>query len=439
MNMNNSRMFAFFGDSYYRVHEDLPIVIPSNVDYKSTATNSQVIDSMDLGTIDVYAYHTDLLTERNSERVACMKEMLIGDKVEKIEDINNDYVVGVAYELYNKDGQLLKSGTTSVKAIYHTAIIASDVSEENNMEYRKAMLFDGKIEIQIPEISRYGIKNKYVQHPFTVRITSVTVSSTIGENYFCGEETTQLTSEKLFSATHAHIIHRREPHLGKNNFASHFITNAHVGTTIIDQTVVPAILEVDKEYTLIPLCTVECDKNSNVAKFNHKLKSIEVNVEVLVDNSNVVFDLNDIREIIKLNYEEAHPPIEPVEPPTEEEPGEGDKPSEGDNGEDEPTDPPTGDNTGEDNNDPTNPPIEGGDDNGGDNPDEGGGTEPTEPPVGEDTAKDEPGSSEDNPSDVSGESGEKEETPSENTQPVEEESKTEETNNSEDEIKDDTL
>ena len=111
----------------------------------------------------MYAYHSDTLYECNSDRVIAMKELLLGEKVTKIEDVNNDYVIGVSYELYNKEGQLLKDGKTSVRAIYHTGVIGSDVAEDNTMEYRKAMLFDGKIQIEIPEISRYGIKNKYVQ------------------------------------------------------------------------------------------------------------------------------------------------------------------------------------------------------------------------------------------------------------------------------------
>ena len=314
--MKKSGMFVYFNDAYYKVQEDLAIVVPLNADYKTNAMNSQIIDSVDLGVIDMYVYHSDTLYECNSDRVIAMKELLLGEKVTKIEDVNNDYVIGVSYELYNKEGQLLKDGKTSVRAIYHTAVIGSDVAEDNTMEYRKAMLFDGKIQIEIPEISRYGIKNKYVQHPFTVRITSITVSSTVGENYFCGEETTQLTADKLYSASHAHIIHVQDPHMAKNNFSSHFITNAHVGTTVIDQTVVPSVLEVDKEYTLIPLCEIKCDTNANVAKFNHKLKLIELNVEVLLDNANIVYNVDDIKEIIDKNNEPDEPI--PSEPPVEE-------------------------------------------------------------------------------------------------------------------------
>lgn len=440
--MKNSGMFAFFEDSYYRVNEDLSIVIPTDADYKTMATNSQVIDSVDLGVIDAYAYHTDLLTECNSDRVACMKEMLIGEKVKKIEELNNDYVIGIDYELYNKEGQLLKSGYNSVKAIYHTAIIPSPVAEDNSMGYRKAMLFDGKIQIQIPEISRYGIKNKYTQHPFTVRITSISVSSTIGENYFCGEETTQLSAEKIYEANHAHIIHRRNPHITNNNFASHFITNAHVGTTVIDQTVVPAVLEVDKEYEVIDLCTIECDKNSNVAKFNHKLKLIEVNVEVLLDNSNVVYDVNDIKEIIELNNEPEEGQEEPEIPPIDDNPtedgGNTDEPS-------DPSEPGDGDNTTDE--EPETPPT-----------DDGGNTdEPTEGEGGDGDNTDEPsdpaenensGSSEDipvTPSDENetGTNDPVDESSTENT----EQGETEGTNNSDttttdtesDDIKSDTI
>ena len=358
--MIKSAMFGFFKDKYYRLEEKGLVVIPTRYDYKTKAISSVLDKSSETGIIKAYQYYTDLLTDNNKERVEFMKQLLIDEKVTKIDDLNNDYVISVSYEIYNKDNMLIKSGSSSVKALYNTAYIQSDVSKLDTLEYRKAMIFDGSIEIQIPEISRYGIKNKYTQHPYTVKISKISICTTIGEKEFLDEETSQLNYDNY--AHTSSVIHHGTPIMSQNNYGSHFVTNANVGTTLIDQTVISTVLDTDVECELIELASIDCKSNEFITKFDSKLKMITVDVEVIVDNCNMVYNQDDILDILESN-EETDIPETPVNPPEEnpsdtEEPVDDNKGDGGDinknpSGEKEPTD-----NTGDVSDTPVNPPEE---------------------------------------------------------------------------------
>ena len=312
--MIKSAMFGFFKDKYYRLEEKGLVVIPTRYDYKTKAISSVLDKSSETGIIKAYQYYTDLLTDNNKERVEFMKQLLIDEKVTKIDDLNNDYVISVSYEIYNKDNMLIKSGSSSVKALYNTAYIQSDVSKLDTLEYRKAMIFDGSIEIQIPEISRYGIKNKYTQHPYTVKISKISICTTIGEKEFLDEETSQLNYDNY--AHTSSVIHHGTPIMSQNNYGSHFVTNANVGTTLIDQTVISTVLDTDVECELIELASIDCKSNEFITKFDSKLKMITVDVEVIVDNCNMVYNQDDVLDILESN-EETDIPETPVNPPEE--------------------------------------------------------------------------------------------------------------------------
>ena len=344
--MIKSAMFGFFNDKYYRLEEKGLVVIPTRYDYKTKAISSVLDTASETGNIKIYQYHTDLLTENNKERVEFMKQLLIDDKVIEMDDLNNDYVVCVSYEIYNKDNILIKSGTSSVKALYNTALIQNDVSELDTLEYRKAMIFDGNIEIQIPEISRYGIKNKYTQHPYTVKISKISVCTTIGDKNFLDEETSQRNYDNY--AHSSSIIHHASPIMAQNNYGSHFVTNAKVGTTLIDQTVISTVLDTNVEFELVELVSIDCNSNEFITKYDSKLKLINVDVEVIVDNCNMVYNQDDILDILESNEESD----EPIDPPVNENPDEGK----------EPTTPPSGEGSDETPNDTEEPPKEDGND-----------------------------------------------------------------------------
>ena len=297
----SKQSYGYYGGKYYAIHDNMPIYIPENVDYKSNAIQTKFFETDDACVIDAYMYHTDLITECNPKRVAFMKELLINEKVKEILSLNNDYVVSVDYTLYNKSGDVLSSGKTTVKSLYHDAIINSPIEEENILEYHKGMILDTALEIRIPTVSAYGIKKTYVQYPFTLKINKISVSSTVGENKYVIESDEQTTDHRCYHASCCQYnIHHRN-HMLFNDYSSHFMTSAHVGSTIIDQMVVPAELQIPPEYTEIPMCEIPCEGNQYIMKIDQKVNSIRVNIEILLDNSCVVYNKADIDAIIESN------------------------------------------------------------------------------------------------------------------------------------------
>ena len=406
--MANHATFGYFTNNYYRVNDCGYVVIPHNANYKSAAITSQIKDSVDQAEIDIFQYHSDLISECNAERVAFMKEYLINEKIQEIRDVNNDYVIGVEYELYNKDGKLMHTAETGINAKYCNAIITSDVSENNSLEYRKGFVFDSRIEIQVPEISRYGIKNRYIQYPYILKIKTITVYGTVGASSLIQESNSQVDLSHRHFESHANYRHNRPDDLHFNNFGSHFLTNAKVGTSIIDQVVVPAVLETARTYDTVKLCEIPCNENQYTIKLDHKLNLIVLNIEVFVDNYGTVYDEDDINAILALNNPDNIPddsedddddtnlpnpddvtPLPPTDGPN--------VPNDGNDDEDDDTQDPDGENgsdgtTPDDGNDDSTDP-DGGKDNGngsdGTTPDDGEGTDDTtEPENPDDTTGD---------------------------------------------------
>ena len=303
----SKQCYACYGGKYYTTHDNVPTYIPENVDYKSNAIQTKLYDS-DMCVIDAYMYHTDLVTECNPKRVAFMKEFLINEKVKEILDLNNDYAISVDYTLYNKNGEVLSSGKSSVRAIPHDAVINSDIQEENILEYHKGLILDSALEIRVPTVSAYGIKNAFVQHPFTLKINKISVSSTVGENKYVIESDEQTTDHKHYHASCCQYNIHHCNHMLFNDYSSHFMTNAHVGSTIIDQMVVPAELQIPPEYTEILMCEIACEGNQYVMKFDRQVSSIRVNIEMLLDNSCVVYNKDDIDAIIEANSQPEENP-----------------------------------------------------------------------------------------------------------------------------------
>lgn len=302
--------YALIGDSYYGINETEHIVIPDNADYKSPALQMTMHPETNLCEIDLYRHHSDLVTDRNSERVAFMKDLIINENIQNIDYMNDDYVLGIDYDLFNKEGCSVKSGTASIQARNCSAVINHEITEDNMLKYRKAMVFDGRIEICIPEISRYGIRNCN-QYPYTLRINSIFLKSSLVKK--CpGDCRTQVDCSRHHASSAQYRCYN-PCELSKTNFASHFLTNAHIGTTIIDQMVVPKKLVIPDKAEEITMCEIpigELGKGQTV-KIDDKIGLIVVNVEVLFDNMNVVYDAKDIEELLRINRgDEEDPDIE---------------------------------------------------------------------------------------------------------------------------------
>lgn len=301
--LKNPQMYGWLGSSYYAIPDNgESIVIPENAEYTASAIQSKIYSDVRQCTMDIYQYASDLITDCNSKRVAFMKEYLLETGVKSIYNLNKDYIIKVSYDIYNKDGTVISSGTVSKTARVSTAMIHSGISEGNIMDYRNGLIFDTGIEIQIPKISRYGIKNACVQYPYTIKINSISVSTTIGDSRYVIESDTQSVSHDTYHhADHCNYHCHRPNHLHFNNFASHFLTNARVGTTIIDQMVVPAQLEIPPEYTEVQLCHIDLDDSYSVVKINDAVELINMNIEVLFDNVVSVYSKADIDAIIMVN------------------------------------------------------------------------------------------------------------------------------------------
>lgn len=310
--MSNNKLFGFMNNTFYSTDAIQFVVVPQNADYKTNAIQTTVHPELNQCEIDIYQYHTDLITECNAQRVAFMKEFLINEKIKDIKELNHDFIIEVDYDLYNKDGKVIKSGSSGINTKICNALINSDINENNSLEYRKAFVFDGRLEINTPTISRYGIKNVYTQHPYTLKINKIVVKSTIGDYKYITESDSQLDKNGILSENHAHYYHSRPADLHFNNFASHFITNK-IGTTVIDQLVVPAELEAPVEYEEIPVCEI-VPSESNIIKVNEKINVFVINVEIVLDNFNEVFDIADITSILDLNNQPEEIPSDTENP-----------------------------------------------------------------------------------------------------------------------------
>ena len=177
----------------------------------------------------------------------------------------------------------------------------------NHMMYRKLYVFDGRIEIPVPNISRYGIKCQYNQHPYTIRINSIKVTTTYGnDTYMIGKDEQVVRGKDIDGKYHSakytlyHHMCDCPNEITHNNYASKFLTNATIGTSIIDSMVGPAVLEAPADYTEVVVADIPCatQDNSYTVKIDGKADQIVLNVEAIVDNFNTVYDIADIKALL---------------------------------------------------------------------------------------------------------------------------------------------
>ena len=86
--MSEQATYGFLKDKYYKIQQKGLIVIPEGADYKTSAIETQIMDSIDQAEVNIFRYNSDLITECNSERVAFMKQFLTEEKVKEIEEAN---------------------------------------------------------------------------------------------------------------------------------------------------------------------------------------------------------------------------------------------------------------------------------------------------------------------------------------------------------------
>ena len=304
--MATSQMFGYFNGQYYMVDESANIVVPEDANYKKSGI--QVSKNLNnVYDVDMYLYHSDLTTEENGERVAFMKEFIVNEKVPQIIHVNNEFLISADYELFNKDGKCLSNGVLSTLAESCNGVILAPVDQFNHMMYRKLYVFDGRIEIPVPNISRYGIKCQYNQHPYTIRINSIKVTTTYGnDTYMIGKDEQVVRGKdvdgKYHSAKYTLYHHMCDcpNEITHNNYASKFLTNAKIGTSIIDSMVGPAVLEAPADYTEVVVADIPCatQDNSYTVKIDGKADQIVLNVEAIVDNFNTVYDIADIKALL---------------------------------------------------------------------------------------------------------------------------------------------
>lgn len=305
------QMFGLHNGKYYEVDTCNRIVIPNDLEYKENAVVTTLHKDREEAVVDAYFYHTDLVAICNSERVKFMKDFLIGEKITEIEQLGGTYILGVDYTVYNKDGKVLKSGKSEVDAQWCMPLILSDVREHNVLEYRKGIILDGRIAICIPEVSRYGIRNAINQHPYTIKINEVYAIASNGGYKYITEDGSQVDTPDcgcpICPPHHHHEdsasynIHHHHNGLCDVNFNSCFITNAKIGTTIIDQVVSSAKLEAPPEYEAVDLCHISLGTPQYTIKIDSKLKMIVLNLELFMDNYNEVYDKEDITKILEYN------------------------------------------------------------------------------------------------------------------------------------------
>lgn len=307
--MATQQMFGYFDGQYYMIDESPNIVVPEGANYKKSGIQVTKNPNNEYE-VDMYCYHSDLTTDRNSERVAFMKEFIINEKVKSILGVNSDFLLTADYELFNKDGKCIANGALSTLAKSCNGIILDPIDSENNLMYRRLYVFDGRIEIPIPNIAKYGIKNCYQQYPYTLRINSVKATTTYGtDTYMIGLDEQIAHANDIDSRYHNaqyNLYHHMcdcANEITHNNYTSRFLTNAKIGTNIIDAMAVPVTLEAPADYTEVVMADVPCatKDNSYTVKIDGKADQIVLNVEVVVDNFNTVYDIEDIKKLVELN------------------------------------------------------------------------------------------------------------------------------------------
>ena len=309
------QMYSYYGDKYFTQKEAKSVVIPSGVDLTVDGVTTQINTVLSEAVVTLFNYYTDLTTKKNHERTQNMKDFLIDQIVTEMDDINTDFILGIGYELYNKDNKQIKASTAIVKATYSTAQVAEEVEEDDHMHYRKATVLDGTVIVDIPNIANYGVKNCCYQYPYTLRLTKLIVQATVGKSmkgFDCG---CQMNEDTIGNGgTYACYAHHYECPNSQSDFSSHFITN-RIGTTIIDQLVVPAVLEAPTDYEVVDIASIDLPASKYTFRFDSKLTKITMNMEVMVDNNLVVYDKAVIDQILEDNKERNDDDKEPdVEP-----------------------------------------------------------------------------------------------------------------------------
>lgn len=307
--MATQQMFGYFNGQYFMIDESPNIVVPEGANYKKSGIQVNKNQNNEYE-VDMYCYHSDLTTERNSERVAFMKEYIINEKVKSILGVNSDFLLTADYELFNKDGKCIANGALSTLAKSCNGIILDPIDSENNLMYRRLYVFDGRIEIPIPNIAKYGIKNCYQQYPYTLRINSVKATTTYGtDTYMIGLDEQVAHANDIDARYHNaqynlyhHMCDCRNE-ITHNNYCSRFLSNAKIGTSIIDSMAVPVALEAPADYTEVVMADIPCatKDNSYTVKIDGKADQIVLNVEVVVDNFNTVYDIADIKTLVEAN------------------------------------------------------------------------------------------------------------------------------------------
>ena len=307
--MATQQMFGYFNGQYFMIDESPNIVVPEGANYKKSGIQVNKNQNNEYE-VDMYCYHSDLTTERNSERVAFMKEYIINEKVKSILGVNSDFLLTADYELFNKDGKCIANGALSTLAKSCNGIILDPIDSENNLMYRRLYVFDGRIEIPIPNIAKYGIKNCYQQYPYTLRINSVKATTTYGtDTYMIGLDEQVAHANDIDGRYHNaqynlyhHMCDCRNE-ITHNNYCSRFLSNAKIGTSIIDSMAVPVALEAPADYTEVVMADIPCatKDNSYTVKIDGKADQIVLNVEVVVDNFNTVYDIADIKNLVEAN------------------------------------------------------------------------------------------------------------------------------------------
>lgn len=307
--MATQQMFGYFNGQYFMIDESPNIVVPEGANYKKSGIQVNKNQNNEYE-VDMYCYHSDLTTERNSERVAFMKEYIINEKVKSILGVNSDFLLTADYELFNKDRKCIANGALSTLAKSCNGIILDPIDSENNLMYRRLYVFDGRIEIPIPNIAKYGIKNCYQQYPYTLRINSVKATTTYGtDTYMIGLDEQVAHANDIDGRYHNaqynlyhHMCDCRNE-ITHNNYCSRFLSNAKIGTSIIDSMAVPVALEAPADYTEVVMADIPCatKDNSYTVKIDGKADQIVLNVEVVVDNFNTVYDIADIKTLVEEN------------------------------------------------------------------------------------------------------------------------------------------
>lgn len=307
--MATQQMFGYFDGQYYMIDESPNIVVPEGANYKKSGIQVTKNPNNEYE-VDMYCYHSDLTTDRNSERVAFMKEFIINEKIKSIVGVNTDFLLTADYELFNKDGKCIANGALSTLAKSCNGIILDPVDSENNLMYHRLYVFDGRIEIPIPNIAKYGIKNCYQQYPYTLRINSVKATTTYGtDTYMIGLDEQVVHANDIDHRYHNaqynlyhHMCDCRNE-ITHNNYTSRFLSNAKIGTNIIDAMAVPVTLEAPADYTEVVMADVPCatKDNSYTVKIDGNADQIVLNVEVVVDNFNTVYDIDDIKKLVEAN------------------------------------------------------------------------------------------------------------------------------------------